>query len=102
MNLNEKIRESYLKLLLFIPVNILILENIDLTSLKIQDYSVFTSLARNNYINTSQEPVISVQTFKTLIGYVLAGLLNQNDSLYSINWLERIFYSCSQGRLFDT
>ncbi len=101
MNLNEKIRTSYSKLLLFIPVNILILKNIDISSLKIQDYSIFTSIARNNYITNSQEPIISVQTFKTLIGYILAGLLNQNDSLYSITWLERIFYSCQRNKIED-
>jgi len=51
-------------------------------------------LARNSYVQASEENVLSVNSFKAIMGYMLAGL-NQGD-LYSKTWLERLFYVSQQ------
>jgi len=44
-------------------------------SLSYDDFSVFSALARSNYSMNSFESQIGVQNFKTIMAYLLAGLL---------------------------
>ena len=81
------------------PVNLL--TNNFLTSsydekLSTKDFSVFSTQVRNSYIHTSIEPIISLHNFKTLIGFVLSGLLNHNE-IYDDTWLQRIYFASQRN-----
>jgi hypothetical protein len=50
-------------------------QEVEKRSLSYNDFSVFTALARFNYSTNSFESQIGVQNFKTIMAYLLAGLL---------------------------
>ncbi len=94
MSLDVELKEQYTKLFCFIPINISASRVQNISVLNKQDFSVFAMLARNSYVQASEENVLSVNSFKAIMGYMLAGL-NQGD-LYSKTWLERLFYVSQQ------
>ena len=94
MSLDVELKEQYTKLFCFIPINISASRVQNISVLNKQDFSVFAMLARNSYVQASEENLLSVNSFKAIMGYMLAGL-NQGD-LYSKTWLERLFYVSQQ------
>jgi ABC-type xylose transport system permease subunit len=74
MNLSEAIHESYVKLLAYIPVNILTSTNLDQSVFLSSDFTSFSRAARINYINASNySSTFSIHHFKAVMGYMLAG-----------------------------
>jgi ribosome-associated toxin RatA of RatAB toxin-antitoxin module len=94
MSLNPKVKEEYLKLLCMIPINVLNSQYQDNpASLHQTDFNIFSSLVRINYTSSSLETNISVNNFKAIMGYMLAGLEQHNETLYSKTWLERLYFA---------
>lgn len=50
----------------------------DLKTLTMLDFSNFSSISRHNYILSSSDCAISLENFKTLMSFVLAGI-QQSD-----------------------
>lgn len=97
MSLDDELKNEYVKLFCYIPVNISACRVQNTSVLSKQDFSVFSQIARNNYAQSSEETVLGVNNFKAIMGYMLAGLSQGCDKLYSRTWLERLFYA-SQHR----
>ena len=91
MSLNSKVKEEYLKLLCMIPINVLNSQYQDNpASLHQTDFNIFSSIVRINYMSSSLETNISVNNFKAIMGYMLAGLEQHNETLYSkINYANK-------------
>ena len=84
MNLNTRIKEEYLRLLCHIPINVLNNSQYqnNTASLHQTDFNIFSSLVRINYMSSSLETNISINNFKVIMGYMLAGLEQHNQTLY--------------------
>ncbi|CAF0784356.1 unnamed protein product [Brachionus calyciflorus] len=93
MNSNSKIRYKYMKLLTMMPINLSLSHKTDIKTLTYQDFSNFSSISRNNYILSSSDCVISMENFKSIMSFVLAGIKQDNET-FEKKWLERIFFSC--------
>ncbi len=46
-------------------------------SLTKKDFTNFSAIARNNFLNMNSECTLSTNNFKLVMAYVLAGILNQ-------------------------
>ncbi len=93
-NLNPEVRTSYTRLLTSLPLNVLATHT-PTTLLNRNDFRLFSSQAKSAYTQASgatDSPSISVNSFKIIMGFILAGL-NQTADLYRSTWLERIFFS---------
>lgn len=65
---------------------------VDYKSLNSSDFSNFSSIARHNYVLSSSDSILTVQSFKSIIGFVLTGILNQKWGILSfISQLITIF-----------
>ncbi len=74
MSLDDEIRENYINLLCYIPINISTSHCHNTSVLTRNDFTIFSSNARNNHIMTSSETMLSMNNFKAIMGYSLVGL----------------------------
>jgi hypothetical protein len=75
MSLSENVHENYVKLMSYVPINILNSHYLDVSSLTSNDFSVFSRNARINYISTyTSQTTFNIHHFKVVMGYVLAGV----------------------------
>src|SRR5262249_41621353 len=80
-----------------VPINALLQQQQQRKMLTVDDFSVFASLNRSEYVLAATAAnTLSLNSFKLLLGYILAGIDQAMLGLTTdITWLQRIYFSSS-------
>ncbi len=90
-SLDSATRAAYTPLLATLPLNVLSSSRHPDTTTT--DSRQLLDVARTAYLqNSGSELALTITSFKTIMGYVLAGL-SQSSDLYAATWLERLFFA---------